>query len=291
MAVSMDMIKDLRARTGAGIMECKEALKESNNDMEGAAEYLRKKGISKAAKKADRSAKEGSAGARVEGNAASLVEVKCETDFVARNEKFKDLVDSIALHVLSSPAAATEDEFLAQPFTGDTKNTVKELLATKIFEIGENIMVGRRARLELSGPGKLASYIHGVGNIGVLLELGADSDKTAENPEFSALARDLTMQIAAMNPIALKPEEIPQAVVDKEREIYAAQARESGKPENIIPKIVEGNVKKFYADSCLPMQAYVKDNKKTVEAVIKETAGKIGGKIEVRRFVRYQLGE
>jgi elongation factor Ts len=291
MAVSMDMIKDLRLRTGAGVMECKEALKESDNDMEGAAEYLRKKGVTKAAKKADRSAREGAAGALVEGDAAALVEVKCETDFVARNDRFKALVDSLAAHVLASPEVTGDEEFLAQPFSGDKSKTIKDILAAKIFEIGENIVVGRRTSLRLSGPGKFASYIHGVGNIGVLLELGADSAQTADHPEFSALGRDLTMQIAAMNPIALKPEDIPQAVVDKEREIYAAQARESGKPENIIPKIVEGTVKKFFADSCLLLQAYVKENKKTVEAVIKETAAKIGGKVEVRRFVRYQLGE
>ena len=141
------------------------------------------------------------------------------------------------------------------------------------------------------GPGLLVSYIHGVGNIGVLLEIGADSDEIAQKPEVEELGRDLCMQIAAMNPIALNPEEIPQQTVDKEKEIFSAQARDAGKPENIIPKIVEGSLKKFYSESCLLMQAFVKENKKTVESVIKEVAVKAGGNIVVKRFARYQLGE
>ena len=160
-----------------------------------------------------------------------------------------------------------------------------------ISEIGENIVVGRRVHMKLQGPGLLASYVHGVGNIGVLLELGADSDNVAQKPEVANLARDLTMQIAAMRPIALNPDEIPQEIIDREKEVFAAQARESGKPEQIIPKIVEGSLKKFFTESCLPMQAFVKDNKKTIEALIKEVSSTVGGQISIRRFFRYELGE
>ena len=291
MAISMEMIKELRQRTGAGVLECKEALAESGDDMDGAAEYLRKKGATKAAKKADRNTKEGAVSAALEGNLAAMVEVKCETDFVSRNETFQALVSELAAHVMSSPEAADDESFLAQPLASDKSRTVRDLLSSKVLEIGENIVVGRRAKIALSGPGTITRYIHGVGNIGVLLELGADSDKTAGAPEFSALGKDLAMQIAAMNPIAVSPDQIPQAVVDKEREIFAAQAREAGKPENIIPKIVEGNIKKYFSEVCLPMQAFVKENKKTVETVVKETAAKLGGKVEIRRFIRFQLGE
>jgi len=291
MAISMEMIKDLRQRTGAGIMECKEALKETDNDLESAAEYLRKKGATKAAKKADRSTKEGAVRAVVQDTTAAMVEVKCETDFVARNEKFQEMVTGLAAHAAASPETESEEAFLAQPYFGDSSKTVNDIITASISEIGENIVIGRKVKMTMRGPGLLVSYIHGVGNIGVLLELGTEKSDMARKPEVADLARDLTMQIAAMNPIALDPRGIPQQTVDKEREIFAAQARDSGKPDNIIPKIVEGSLKKFYAESCLLSQAFVKENKKTVESVIKETAAKAGGKIEVRRFVRYQLGE
>ncbi|MDH5510901.1 MAG: translation elongation factor Ts [Nitrospinota bacterium] len=291
MAVSMEMIRDLRQKTGAGIMECKEALKESDNDMESAAEYLRKKGATKAAKKADRSTKEGAVRTVVEGDIAAMVEVKCETDFVGRNEKFQEMVVKLAGHTAASPETETEEAFLAQPYFEDNSKTINDIITAKISEIGENIVVGRRVKMVMQGPGLLVSYIHGVGNIGVLLEISAESGEIAEKPEVAELGRDLCMQIAAMNPIALNPEEIPQQTVDKEKEIFAAQARDSGKPENIIPKIVEGSLKKYFGESCLLMQAFVKENKKTVESVIKEVAVKAGGNIVVKRFARYQLGE
>ena len=292
MTVSMDMIKDLRQRTGAGIMECKEALKASDNNMEGAADYLRKKGITKAAKKADRNTKEGAVRAVVKGGVAAMIEAKCETDFVARNDKFQNFVAGLAEHLLAASEVASDEEFLSQPFVGGASGmVVRDVITNSVTELGENIVLGRRAKVALEGPGLLTSYIHGVGNIGVLVRLDTDSSQTAEKPEVAELGRDLAMQIAAMKPIALRQDQIPQETIDKEKEIFAAQARESGKPENIIPKIVEGSVKKFLAESLLPMQAFVKDNKKTVDAVVKEVAAKAGGKIEVKSFIRYELGE
>ena len=291
MAISMEMIKDLRQRTGAGIMECKEALKESNMDMEAAQAYLRKKGASKAAKKAERSAKEGVIAAFVDGATASILEIKCETDFVARNETFQGLASSLAEHVAANDDAPDESGFLGQTFKGNSSLTVKELLSNKVFEMGENIVVGRRAKLGLQGPGLFVTYIHGVGNIGVILEVGAESDETASKPEVTEMGKDIAMQIAAMNPVAMRPEEIPADIIEREKDIYTAQARESGKPENIIPKIVEGGLKKFYSESCLLSQAFVKDNKKNIQAVVNETAKQAGGALEIRRFVRYQLGE
>ncbi|MDH5678820.1 MAG: translation elongation factor Ts [Nitrospinota bacterium] len=291
MTVTMDMIKDLRQRTGAGIMECKEALRESDGDIEAATQYLRKKGVSKAAKKADRNTKEGAVRTVVDGAIAAMVEVKCETDFVARNDKFQEFTSNLTEHTAGSDFVEGDEEFLAQPYLKDKSKTVKDILTAMISEIGENIVVGRRVHMKLQGPGLLASYVHGVGNIGVLLELGADSDNVAQKPEVANLARDLTMQIAAMRPIALNPDEIPQEIIDREKEVFAAQARESGKPEQIIPKIVEGSLKKFFTESCLPMQAFVKDNKKTIEALIKEVSSTVGGQISIRRFFRYELGE
>ena len=291
MAVSMEMIRDLRQRTGAGIMECKEALKETDNDMESAAEYLRKKGATKAAKKADRNTKEGAVRTVVQGDIAAMVEVKCETDFVGRNEKFQEMVASLAAHIAASPETETEEAFLAQPYFEDSSKTINDIITAKISEIGENIVIGRRIKMNMQGPGLLVSYIHGVGNIGVLLEIGVESEEIIQKPEVADLGRDLTMQIAAMNPIALNPEGIPQETVDKEKEIFAAQARDSGKPDKIIPKIVEGSIKKFFSESCLLMQAFVKENKKSVESVVKEVAVKAGGKIVVKRFARFQLGE
>lgn len=291
MAISADMVKDLRKKSGAGIMECKDALKESDGDMEAALDLLRKKGISKAAKKADRSTKEGAVSGIIAGKTAVMVEIKCETDFVARNEKFQDLCKGLAEHVASSDFTEDDDAFAEQAYSADTSKKIKDVLTGNIHEIGENLVIGRRTRFDLSGPGGFGLYIHGGGSIGVLVEVSAESDDVASKPGFSELCKDLAMHTAASHPIAIAPEDVPEDVLAKEREIFEAQAKESGKPDNIIPKIVEGRVKKFFAEACLLEQAFVKDPDKSVKSVIGEKAKELGGAIKVNRFKRFQLGE
>lgn len=272
-------------------MECKEALGETGGDIEAALDFLRKKGASKAAKKADRSAKEGAVRGVVSGKAAALAEFKCETDFVGRNEVFQKLVADMAAHVVSSPAVEGEDAFLAQPFSGDKAKTIKEILAGKIHELGENIVPGRRIRYELSGPGGFGLYIHGTGNIGALVELGSTTDAIASSDKFQQAARDLAMHIAAANPISISADGVPADTLARERAIFEDQTRQSGKPENLIPKIVEGRIKKFYSESCLLEQAFIKDPDKSVGALLKGVSKELGGELTVRRFVRLQLGE
>lgn len=289
--ITSDMVKDLRQRSGAGIMECKEALNETGGDTEAALDFLRKKGGAKAAKKADRSAKEGAINGAVSGRAAALVELKCETDFVGRNELFQKLVADMAAHVIASPIVEGEEAFFAQPFNGDKSRTVKEIIAGKIHELGENIVPGRRVRYELSGPGGFGLYIHGAGNIGALVELGAGSDAIAASDKFAQVARDLAMHIAAANPISISSDAVPADILARERAIFEDQTRQSGKPENLIPKIVEGKVKKFYSESCLIEQAFIKDPDKSVDTLLKEVGKELGGALTIRRFVRLQLGE
>jgi elongation factor Ts len=289
--ITSDMVKDLRQRSGAGIMECKEALSETGGDTEAALDFLRKKGAAKAAKKADRSAKEGAVRGVISGKTAALAEFKCETDFVARNELFQKLVADMAAHVIASPVVEGEEAFFAQPFDGGKSKTVKETLAAKIHELGENIVPGRRVRYELSGPGGFGLYIHGAGNIGALVELGAGSDAIAASDKFQQIARDLAMHIAAANPVSLSSDGVPADILARERAIFEDQARQSGKPDNLVPKIVEGRVKKFYSESCLLEQAFIKDPDKTVTALLKDAGKELGGELTIRRFVRLQLGE
>lgn len=289
--ITSDMVKDLRQRSGAGIMECKEALNETGGDTEAALDFLRKKGAAKAAKKADRSAKEGAVSGVAAGKTAAMAELKCETDFVGRNDLFQKLVRDMAAHVAASPTVDGEEAFFAQPFHGDKSRTVKEIIAAKIHELGENIVIGRRVRYDLSGPGGFGLYIHGAGNIGSLVELGAGSDAVAASEKFQQIARDLAMHIAAANPLAISSDGVPADILAREKAIFEDQTRQSGKPENLIPKIVEGRIKKFYSESCLMEQAFIKDPDKTVGALLKEVSKELGGELTIRRFVRLQLGE
>lgn len=289
--ITSDMVKDLRQRSGAGIMECKEALGETGGDMEAALDFLRKKGAAKAAKKADRNAKEGAVRGVISGDTAALAEFRCETDFVARNELFQKLATDMAAHVIASPVVEGDEAFFAQPFTGDKSKTIKEVLAAKIHELGENIVPGRRVRYELSGPGGFGLYIHGTGNIGALVELGAGSGSISASDKFQQIARDLAMHIAASNPLSISSDGIPAEILARERAIFEDQTRQSGKPENLIPKIVEGRIKKFYSESCLMEQAFIKDPEKSVSTLLKDASKELGGELTVRRFVRLQLGE
>lgn len=291
MTITAEMVKDLRKKSGVGIMECKSALKEAGGDMDAALDILRKKGAAKAAKKADRSTSEGAIGGAVKGNAAALVEVKCETDFVARNESFQTLITALAEHVAATGLDEDDEAFLAKPFTGETSKAVNDVITEKIQELGENLTIGRRVRLERSGAGGFGMYIHAGGAMAALVDVDAGSEEAAATPEFGSVLKDLAMQVVASQPIAVRPDDVPSDLLAKEREIFEAQARESGKPDNLIPKIVEGRLKKFYAEACLLEQPFVKDTDKSVGKWLDETGKKLGAELTARRFARLRLGE
>ncbi|MCE9523235.1 MAG: translation elongation factor Ts [Alphaproteobacteria bacterium] len=288
--ITATMVKDLREKTGAGMLDCRNALNETKGDMEAAIDALRKKGLSKAAKKASNVAAEGLVGVIAHGGSGAVVEVNSQTDFVARNPEFQDLVSKIA--GLAPKAEGNRDK-LAQsqlPGTaGDVDARIKALAGT----IGENIVLRRTASLHVS-PGLVASYIHnqaapGLGRLGVLVAL-----KSTGNPEkLAALGRQIAMHIAGTPtpPLALRADQIDPAVAEREKAIFADQARATGKPENIIAKMVEGRMRKFYEEVVLPHQPFVMDPEKTVEAFVKAAEATVGAPISIEGFVRFALGE
>lgn len=265
----------LREMTGAGLMECKKALTEANGDLNLAVDILRKKGVASAAKKGTREAKEGviaqhvQAGARV----GVLVEINCETDFVARNESFKAFCDDIAKKLAANPNADLETDRVAA-----------------IAKLGENIKISRHTRMEVSGSGMIAAYIHTGAKVGVLVEVGAGKESTVAHDEFRQLVRDITLQIAAGHPMTVSRDEVAAEVLAKEKEIAGEQVK--NKPPQAIAKIVEGKLEKFYQTYCLVDQGFVKRNS---EVSVKEHLGgvakKLGDEITIRRFVRFQVGE
>jgi elongation factor Ts len=278
------MVADLRAKTGAGMMDCKKALAETDGNMEQAIDLLRTKGLAAAAKKAGRVAAEGLVAVAGQGSCCAVVEVNSETDFVAKNEAFQAFVNGVAQVVLEqAPADLAALQTLPFPATG---RTVGEEQTHQVATIGENISVRRFARLELAA-GTVASYVHGAGKIGVLVALA--SDRGSE--QVAGLARQLAMHVAAANPQYLQRSEVPADVLEREKEIYRIKARESGKPENIIEKIIEGQVNKFFGEICLLEQAYVIDPDQKVAKVVEALGKELGAKVELTGFVRFQLGE
>ena len=290
--VTASMVKALRDKTGAGMMDCKAALTETNGDMEQAIDWLRKKGLSKAAKKADRIAAEGLIGVSVSGNSGAAVEVNSETDFVARNPQFQEMVRAIA--ALAPQAKGDLAKLLALTFPGKSvsvEDHVKEMVAT----IGENMSVRRTAEVSV-GEGVVADYVHnkvadGLGKIGVLVALESKGDKA----ELGSLGRQIAMHIAAASPAAVSAEQLDPALIERERAVYTEQAKASGKSDDIIGKMVEGRLRKeFYQQVVLLQQTFLGaggDGKATVEQVLKEAEKKVGAPIKVTKFVRYALGE
>jgi elongation factor Ts len=278
------MVAELRAKTGAGMMDCKKVLDETNGDMEQAIDLLRKKGLAAAAKKAGRVAAEGLVAVAGQGARCAVVEVNSETDFVAKNDAFQAFVNGVAQVVLDQ-APADLAALLALPFPGSGR-TVGEEQTHQVATIGENINVRRFARLELPA-GVVASYVHGAGKIGVLVALACDqaSDRVA------TLARQLAMHVAAASPQYLDRSQVPAEVLEREKDIYRAKARESGKPENIIEKILEGQVNKFYGEVCLLEQSYVIDPDQKVSKVVETLGKELGTKVGLSAYVRFQLGE
>lgn len=283
--ITAKMVGDLRAKTGAGMMDCKKALTESGGDMEQAIDLLRKKGLSAAAKKSGRVAAEGMIAAVSVGKSGALVEVNSETDFVAKNELFQAFANGVASVVLEKNPADVE-QLKGLDFPGSGRNVADEL-THQIATIGENMNVRRFARLE-SSSGVTSSYIHGAGKIGVLVQLDADK---ADDPKVAELARMLAMHVAAANPQYLSRNDVPADVVDREKDIMRAKAIESGKPENIVDKIIEGQINKFFGESCLLEQVYVIDTDHKVGKVVESLAKEIGGNVTLAAYTRFQLGE
>ena len=280
-------VKELRERTGAGMMDCKKALAETNGEMEAAVDWLRAKGLAAAAKKAGRTAAEGLVGVAVEGTRAAVVEVNSETDFVAKNDQFQAFVRNVAQLALQT--GGNVENLLAANYPGG--GTVEDVLTNNIATIGENQSVRRSAVLQV-GQGAVVSYVHnavapGLGKIGVLVAL----ESGAPTETLQALGKQLAMHIAAANPLALNADDLDSELIERERAIAQEKANESGKPANIVEKMVEGSTAKFRKEHSLLSQLFVMDNKTPVADVVAQTAKEAGTPIELLAFVRFQLGE
>jgi elongation factor Ts len=275
--ITAAMVGKLREMTGAGLMACKKALAETNGDVDAAVDLLRKKGVATAVGKSSREAKEGVIAQYIQpgGRLGVLVEINCETDFVAKNETFRAFCDEVAKRLGKDPNADLESFRVEQ-----------------VAKIGENIKITRHARLEVSGNGLIAAYIHTGAKVGVLVEVGAQKEATTSNESFRELVRDITLQIAAANPIAVSREQVDPAVLQKEREIAETSDAVKGKPAQAVAKIVEGKLEKYLQTICLVDQGFVKKNSEiTVREHVAQVGKQIGDEITIRRFIRYQVGE
>ncbi len=275
--ITASLVKELREETGVGMMECKQALVKANGDKAAAIKILRESGMAIAAKKASRTAKQGIIAAEIAADAQSgrMLEINCETDFVAKNDNFKAFVAE-----LLKAAAGIADNGLAE--------AAKAQVDAKVAEIGENIIARRNLTFKVQGTGAVAGYVHLGGKLGVLVEVGCQNAASVQNPAVKALLADLTLHITAVNPACITRDQVPAETVQAEKEIYAKQVE--GKPANIIDKIVAGKLEKFYGQICLVEQPFVKDQDKTVAAVLAEAGKAAGDVFTIRRFVRWQLG-
>ncbi len=275
--IRAELVKQLREATHVSMMECKKALQETDGDIERATRLLRERGLAVAARRADRATNEGLIASAVtaDGHIRSLVEVNCETDFVARNACFAAFVKRVA------EEACTTDEPVAE--------RLREVLAEKIAEIGENLAIRRNIRYRLQQPGALDAYIHLGGKVGVLVELGCTRATTATHPTFTTLLHDLTLQVAASNPLYISPDTVPTEVVQAEREIYQKQV--TGKPPAVTEKIVAGKLQKFYQETCLVCQPFVREPRQSVGDLLAQKGRELNDTFTVRRFVRYQVGQ
>ena len=288
MTITASLVKELRDKSGAGMMDCKVALTENDGDIEAAMDWLRSKGIAKAEKKSGRVAAEGLIGMAQGDTAAVLIEVNSETDFVAKNEQFQDLVRRAAVTALDTDGSV--DAIAAATISGGDKS-VADTLTDAIATIGENMTLRRAAKLSV-GKGVVATYMHnaageGLGKIGVLVALESEGDANA----LTAIGKQVAMHVAATNPLAATQEEIPADVAERERAIYTEQAAESGKPAEIVEKMVEGRMRKFYEESVLLSQVFVIDGENKVEQAIKNAEKDAGAPIVLKGFVRMALGE
>ena len=281
-AVTSAMVKELRERTSAGMMDCKKALVESDGDMEKAIEWLREKGLSQAAKKASRIAAEGVVAQYIseDGTVGVIVEVNCETDFVAKTDNFVNFCNNVAKHIAKANPADV-DTLLTQAFVDDASKTMSDLVSEATVAIGEKISIRRFARYETTGV--VSTYIHMGGKVGVLVEVSTDK----QDDEIKVFA----LQIAAAKPEAVRREEVDAAKLEKEKEILRAQAINEGKPEKIVDRMVEGRIEKYYKEVCLLEQPFVKDGDKSIKGLMAEVAKATGANLDVVRFARFERGE
>ena len=273
--IDAQLVKTLREKTNAGLMECKRALAETNGDLEAAVDVLRKKGAAGAAKKADREAKDGVIAQAILPGAkvGVLVEVNCETDFVAKNDQFRAFTDDLAKKIAAQPDVDLEPDRVAA-----------------VQKIGENVLIRRSERIEVKDNGLVAAYIHTGGKVGVLVEVGADKEGTTATEDFKQLVRDITLQIAAASPVCIDRTGVPAALAARERAIYADQVPKD-KPANIIEKIIDGKMGKFYSASCLLEQAFIKNPDQTITQLLAEKSKALGDTLSIRKFIRYMVGE
>ncbi len=285
MAVSAQIVKELREKTGAGFMDCKKALEETNGDFEKAMKILKEKGLADAQKRAGREAKEGLVTVKEskDGSEIVMVEINCETDFVSRTDKFKSFVDETANMILEKGIDSVDN------LDSDIDTKIKENAGS----FGENIVLRRIARFKKLDPDKSVfwSYIHLDGKVGVIVEFLVDPADAKDNEDFKEFAKNISLQIASMGPVSVSRNDVPEDIIKEQRDIFAKQAKDSGKPEKIIDKIVDGRMNKFFAESCLLEQKYVKNGDITVEQYKKEVEDKLGCSIEIKRFARFKLGE
>ena len=274
--ITAAMVQELREATNVGMMECKRALVEAGGDKDKAVRLLRERGLAIAAKKATRTANQGLIAAAGDGKVGTLIEINCETDFVAKNENFQKFVKGMA-----EKALALADNTITEATKGE--------MAAKVAEIGENLVAKRNLRFTVQGAGLVATYIHLNGKLGVMLELGFSKPETAAVPVVLDLAKDLTLHVAACSPRYLVAAEVPADVLAAEREIYAKQV--TGKPANIVDKIVDGKIRKFYEQVCLVDQGFVKEPDVSVTKLLEAKGKEAGDTLTIRRFVRWQLGE
>jgi len=288
------VVKKLRDKTDAGMMDCKKALIEAKGDFDKAVDLLRTRGLAIAQKKSSRTASQGVVRAVIEGDKlAVLFEINCETDFVAKGDKFQVFVDELTKFIVghefkAAGEAALVQELLAAPFQG---RTVNDYVVSNVAVLGENIVPRRFVRWTLKGAGRFYSYIHMGGKIGVMVELGFGKAETAGHPKVAELGRDLCLQIASMSPLAVSPDGLPEAVVAREKAIYVEQAKELNKPPAVVEKIIQGKLEKWFKESCLLNQLFVKDNELTIDQLAKKVGQEAGDTITVRRFVRFMVGD
>lgn len=287
--ITAAIVKELRDKTNAGMMDCKRVLQETGGDLDAAVKLLRERGIAKAAKKADRAANEGIITARVSADQKSgiLLEVNCETDFVSKNENFQAFVNSLA-DTLADAKAPDHAAALAVEASG---LSIEDTVKAKVAEVGENLQFRKYVRYEAAEGGVIASYIHLGGKVGVLLEVGTTVPATAESDSFRELVKDLTLHIAAAAPRGLSREDIPAETVEAEKDIFRAQLADSGKPDNIIENILKGKIAKFFAESCFLEQGFVKDPDTSISKLLEAKSKELGDTVTVTRFTRFGLGE
>ncbi len=297
MSFNISDVKEIRELTGAGMLDCKKALVEADGAKDKAIDWLRQKGLSKAAKKAGRIAAEGSVSSHIsaDGKTGVLLEVNCETDFVAKNDDFKAFASAVAEHVAANGETTSTwtsgETVLDQQFAGDTSITVKDFLTNAVAKIGENIVIRRFARFDLSEAGAVSAYIHGEGRIGVLLETTCDKAELTTSDAYKTMLTDISMHFAAMAPEFVSMDDITEEAKEKEVAVLKAKAIEEGKKPEFLEKILVGQIKKWAAGICLQEQAFVKNPDVTVKEFAQQTASKLGGEVTITKFTRFELGE